>query len=132
MKYQLRYLLHQLEHRKVVQVQTQGLVEEWLFPLEKSVRLALEHLESPQVVQDLRAELQAQAVEQQLEAQDEAQAQVVEEQGLDAKEQDQQVLVGQLLQKVKDLELEWEKARLRVSELEMALELAHSKVWWKE
>ena len=52
MKYQLRYLLHQLEHRKMVQVQETGLVEEWVFPLEKAVRQALESLEQEQVVKD--------------------------------------------------------------------------------
>ena len=53
MKYQLRYLLHQLEHRKMVQVQESGLVEEWLFPLEKAVRQALESLEQGQVLQQV-------------------------------------------------------------------------------
>ena len=52
MKYQLRYLLHQLEHRKMAQVQESGLVEDWMFPLEKAVRQALESLESGQVVKD--------------------------------------------------------------------------------
>ena len=48
MKYQLRYLVHQLEHRKMSQVQESGLVEEWVFPLLKVARLALESLEQGQ------------------------------------------------------------------------------------
>lgn len=124
MKYQLRYLLHQLEHRKVLQLHQTGLVEEWVFPLEKSARLALEHLELPQAVQDwhLKADSQVQAVEVQQEqqqvAQDEVRAQVVAVAGVEVR--------------VQELESELAKARLRVSELEMALESVHSKVWWKE
>ena len=137
MKYQLRYLLHQLEHRKVLQLHQTGLVEEWVFPLEKSARLALEHLElPPQVVQDwhLKAEsqVQVQAVEvqqgQQQAVQDEVQAQA----GAGAEAGVEAVVQAEVVVRVQELESELAKARLRVSELEMALESAHSKVWWKE
>ena len=50
MKYQLRYLVHQLEHQKVCQIQESGQVQEWLFPLLKAARQALESLESNQLV----------------------------------------------------------------------------------
>ena len=53
MKYQLRYLLHQLEHRKRTQIQESGQVEEWLFPLEKAARQALESLELPQAQKEV-------------------------------------------------------------------------------
>ena len=51
MKYHLRYLLHQLEHQKRCQVQEQGLVQEWVFPLQKAAQQALEVLERSQAQQ---------------------------------------------------------------------------------
>ena len=85
MKYQLRYLLHQLEHRKIVQIQESGLVQEWVFPLEKAARQALEFLEQGQ---DLLQEVgQAQPQEVQALVALEEQVEVLEPwEGLEATE----------------------------------------------
>ena len=126
MKYQLRYLLHQLEHQKSLQIQNQGQVEEWLFPLMKAARQALEVLElgaqAPQAPQE-------QGLQQ--EAQDEERVQVLEsalrELGL---------VLGQELAlakgKVLELESELAKAQLKVSDLEMALDYQRAQAMGKE
>ena len=59
MKYQLRYLLHQLEHRKMTEIQEQGQVSEWVFPLQKAARQALEVLELGLVSVEQQAQAQA-------------------------------------------------------------------------
>ena len=48
MRYQLQHLLVQVRHRKASQIQEQGQVEEWVFPLERALVQALEMLELPQ------------------------------------------------------------------------------------
>jgi hypothetical protein len=44
-KYQLASVLAQVKHLKKVQVSEQGLVQEWVFPLEKALERALEELQ---------------------------------------------------------------------------------------
>ena len=46
MRYQLETVLAQVKHLKRAQVQEKGLVEEWVFPLEKALEMALESLQA--------------------------------------------------------------------------------------
>jgi hypothetical protein len=45
MRYQLASVLGQVKHLKMAQVQEMGTVEEWVFPLEKALEMALESLQ---------------------------------------------------------------------------------------
>ena len=44
MRYQLESVLAQVQHLKRVQATDKGMVEEWVFPLEKALEKALEAL----------------------------------------------------------------------------------------
>ena len=52
MRYQLASVLAQVKHLKRVQVSETGLVQEWVFPLEKALERALEELQGVAVAKE--------------------------------------------------------------------------------